>query len=108
MAFQTRSRERDQTTDINRYRTLLLAVERSVDEVRKEREGLQRRLDEHLLRASSIVDNSGAFGSRDPQDEKDIEESERQIQWVRQRLGELERQSSELDGVRAQVSGLLG
>jgi hypothetical protein len=75
--FRTRDPQRDAATDAQRLLQVREAVLAALDAVRRERDGLQRRVDRDYGRAASLLDEAADYESRPAAEEAEIAEAER-------------------------------
>jgi hypothetical protein len=75
--FRTRDPQRDAATDTQRLLQVREAVLAALDAVRRERDGLQRRVDRDYGRAASLLDEAADYESRPAAEEAEIAEAER-------------------------------
>jgi hypothetical protein len=75
--FRTRDPRRDAATDTQRLQQVRDVVLAALDAVRRERDGLQRRVDRDYGRAASLLDEAGDYDSRPAAEEAEIVEAER-------------------------------
>jgi hypothetical protein len=75
--FRTRDPRRDAATDMQRLQQVRGALLAALDAARRERDGLQRRVDLNYGRAASLLDEAGAYESRPAAEEAEIAEAER-------------------------------
>lgn len=89
--FRTRSRLRDQQGDHIRLRSVRDAVVAARNSAMSEREGLRLRMAEWYGRAVSIMDTSGEYGERSPEDESEISSASRGAASAEQRMRDIDR-----------------
>lgn len=99
--FRTRSPERDNERDAKRLAKLRAAIVNARDDALSEHTGLSRRVNEHFARAAMLLDATGSFAERAPEDEQAIAASEKQALAGQQRLEALTRQIAMLEGLLA-------
>lgn len=99
--FRTRDASRDASTDRDRFMTVRRSLLAAIDGAQREREGLQTRLDVYYAQATNLIDNSGEFGNRSPEDEGAIEEAERNAAAARLRIGQISEHMEQLKTVLA-------
>ena len=75
--FRTRDPQRDAATDTQRLLQVREAVLAALVAVRRERDGLQRRVDRDYGRAASLLDEAADYESRPAAEEAEIAEAER-------------------------------
>ena len=89
--FRTRSRLRDQEGDRIRLQSVRDAATAARDSAIKEREGLRSRIAEWYDRAVVIMDTSGEYGERSPEDENEINSASREAASAEQRMRDIGR-----------------
>jgi hypothetical protein len=106
--FRTRDPRRDAATDTQRLQQVRDAVQAALDAARREREGLQRRVDLDYGRAASLLDEAGAYDSRPAAEEAEIAEAERhagaaltRVEGLARQIALFEHLLSELDEAMA-------
>jgi hypothetical protein len=104
-AFRTRNPGRDAETDAARFETIRDAIAMALQDARRERDGLQQRIDMHYAQAVSVLDNSADYASRDPRDEAVIRSAEQHASNGRKRLVQLDVQIGQLNHLLAEVDG---
>lgn len=75
--FRTRDPRRDAATDAERLQHVRSALSAALEEARRERDGLQRRVDLDYGRAASLLDEAEDYEFRSPAEEAEIAEAER-------------------------------
>lgn len=101
--FRNRSPERDRARDSNRVDKIRLSLLTAREDAEHERAGLERRIEEYLLRATLMLESSGEYAERSPNDEKEIVDAESQAQLGRQRVVQLDQQIAVLDRMLADL-----
>lgn len=91
-SFRTRDAARDMQTDANRFGAVRAALEEAAASARRERAGLQRRLELYHAQASSLIDVTGDYGARDSEDEAAITSAEASAERARVRLATIDEQ----------------
>jgi hypothetical protein len=107
--FRTRDPRRDTATDVQRLQQVRDAVLAALEAARRERDGLQRRVEIDYGRAASLLDEAGAYNSRPAAEEAEIVEAERhagaalaRVQGLKGQIALFERLLGELDAAMAQ------
>jgi hypothetical protein len=90
--FRTRDPRRDAATDTQRQQQVRDAVLAALAAARRERDGLQRRVDLDYGRAASLLDEAGDYDSRPAAEEAEIAEAERHAGAALMRVHGLARQ----------------
>lgn len=90
--FRTRSPQRDIQTDKRRSEAVKSALNDVINSLKVEIEGLQTRVDRSLKQAVHIMDSSGEYHEREPEDEQLIVEFEKQAETAQNRLKTLKNQ----------------
>lgn len=110
-AFRIRNPGRDAETDQVRLETVRNAIAMALGDARRERDGLQQRLDLYHAQAATMIDTSGDYGVRATADETVIRSAEQNAANARRRLQVLDAQigkfvelMTELDGNVASIS----
>ncbi|SMQ76012.1 hypothetical protein SAMN06295905_2506 [Devosia lucknowensis] len=88
-AFRSRNAGRDAETDAARIETVRNAITMALNDARRERDGLQGRIDLYHAQAASIMDHSGDYGWRDRADETAIGSAESKAANGRRRIAQL-------------------
>ena len=88
--FRTRSPNRDAATDVDRVMSVRRALSEAVSSATRERQGLQQRVDVYYAQASNLLDNSGDYGARSPEDEQSIAMAERQAAAANARIRQID------------------
>jgi len=104
-AFRSRNPGRDAETDAARFETIRNAIAMALDDARRERDGLQQRIDMHYAQAVSVLDSSDEYGARDAKDEAMIRSAEQGASNGRKRLAQLDAQIARLNRFMAEVDG---
>jgi len=104
-AFRTRNPGRDAETDAVRLETIRNAILMAVADARREREGLQQRMDMYYARAATMLDVSAEYSSRPEADEAVIRSAEQSASHARRRLGELDAQIVRFNELLAELDG---
>lgn len=104
-AFRSRNPGRDAETDVARFETIRNAIAMALADARRERDGLQQRLDMHYAQAVTVLDNADDYGVRDPRDEAVVRSAEQNASNGRRRLAQLDAQIVRLDRLMADVDG---
>ena len=76
--FRTRSLSRDSATDMKRLASVRAAVLEAIEGARKERDGLQQRIETYQMQAASLLDNT-EYGQRTASEESAISAAEQQV-----------------------------
>jgi hypothetical protein len=107
--FRTRDPRRDTATDVQRLEQVRDALVAALEAARRERDGLQQRVDLGYGRAASLLDEAGAYDSRPAAEEAEIVEAERhagaalaRVHGLKGQIALFERLLSELDEAMAQ------
>lgn len=101
--FRTRNPLRDAMTDAARIGSVREALETALDQARRERVGLQKRLDFYQAQAANLLDMSGEYGERNQGDEDAINSAEANAQRAKVRIEELVGQIAHFNQLLAQV-----
>ncbi|CDP53702.1 hypothetical protein [Devosia sp. DBB001] len=104
-AFRTRNPGRDAETDSARFETIRNAISMALEDARRERDGLQQRIDMHYAQAATVLDNSDDYAARDPHDEAMIRSAEQNASNGRKRLVQLDNQIQQLNRLLSEVDG---
>jgi hypothetical protein len=104
--FRTRNRRRDMATDAARLARVRQAVDLAIIDIEREREGLQRRVDFYLAKASSLMDETGDFSNRTVEDETELRTAEQHISEARHRLGTLANEAVQFAKLLEMVDGV--
>lgn len=91
-AFRTRNPGRDAETDQVRLETVRNAITMALADARRERDGLQQRLEMYHARAATMLDNTTSYGRRSVADEMEITSAEQNAVAARARLVQLDAQ----------------
>ena len=91
-AFRTRNPGRDAETDQIRLETVRNAITMALADARRERDGLQQRVELYHAQAATMLDNSAGYGRRSVVDEVEISSAEQNAATARARLGQLDAQ----------------
>ncbi|WDR03538.1 hypothetical protein PSQ19_05455 [Devosia algicola] len=105
--FRTRNPDRDANTDMDRMMTVRRAIEDAIVSARRERQGLQQRLDVSYAQASNLLDNSGDYGARSSEDEQSILDAEANAAAAKRRIGQIDLQINGLSEVLSEFDGVL-
>lgn len=100
--FRSRSPERDAGSDLDRIRMVRSGLQAAIESARREKDGLQGRLDAYSIQVSSLLDEAPEYGERSAEEEAAIVEAERNIGAVRRRLAQLDAQLEKLLGTLSQ------
>lgn len=92
LSFRTRSPERDLLSDVNRYNSVNSAIDGVISGIQSEVNGLQKRIDNSLLQATYLIEETGEYSERDPEDEQLISKFESQAKLAQKRLESLKGQ----------------
>ena len=102
--FRTRDPQRDTATDMERLQHVRSALTLALAEARRERDGLQRRVDVDYGRAASLHDEAEDYEFRSTAEEAEIAEAERhagaalaRVQALAGQIALFERLLNELD-----------
>lgn len=87
--FRTRSQQRDQQGDRARMQSVRDALLTARHSAEREREGLRLRIEEWYGRAVSLMDTSGEYGSRSPEDESEISTASKEAAAAERRVREI-------------------
>lgn len=104
-AFRTRNPGRDAETDQVRLETIRNAIAMALADARRERDGLQQRLDLYHAQAVTMIDTSGDYGARAAEDEGVIRSAEHNANTARRRLHQLDAQIGRFTGLMAELDG---
>ncbi|PXA98348.1 hypothetical protein DMC47_09020 [Nostoc sp. 3335mG] len=104
-AFRTRNPGRDAETDAVRLETVRSAIAMALADARREREGLQQRIDMYFARAAIVMDTSGDYGSRADADEAVIRSAEQSANHARRRVAQLDAQIERFATMVAELDG---
>src|SRR5690606_1160734 len=115
-AFRIRNPGRDAETDQVRLETVRNAIAMALGDARRERDGLQQRLDLYHAQAATMIDTSGDYGTRAAADETVIRSAEqnaanarRRLQMLDLQIGKFTELMAELDsGVAASAASATG
>lgn len=99
--FRTRDPARDANTDLDRMMTIRRAFADAIADATHERQGLQQRVDAHYAQATSLLDNSAAYGVRSDEDERSISEAEANAARATARIGQIDLQIAKLNDMLA-------
>lgn len=91
-AFRTRNPGRDAETDQVRIETVSNAITMALADARRERDGLQQRLELYDARAATMLDNAASYGRRSEKDEAEISSAEQNAASARARIVQLDAQ----------------
>ena len=91
-AFRTRNPGRDAETDQIRLETVRNAITMARADARRERDGLQQRVELYHAQAATMLDNSAGYGRRSVVDEVEISSAEQNAATARARLVQLDAQ----------------
>jgi len=100
--FRTRDPARDANTDLDRMMTIRRAFSDAIADAKRERQGLQQRVDVHYAQATSLLDNSAEYGVRSDEDERSISEAEANAARATARIGRIDAQIAKLNEMLAQ------
>jgi hypothetical protein len=101
--FRTRAQQRDQQGDRARMQSVRDAVLAARSSAEREREGLRLRIAEWYDRAVAIMDTSGEYGARSPEDESEISAASREAASAELRVREIARSIAVFDGILIQL-----
>ena len=87
--FRTRSQQRDQQGDQARMQSVRDALLAARNSAEREREGLRVRIEEWYGRAVALMDSSGEYGSRSPEDESEISTASKEAAAAERRVREI-------------------
>ena len=87
--FRTRSQQRDQQGDRARMQSVRDALLTARHSAERERAGLRLRIEEWYGRAVSLMDTSGEYGSRSPEDESEISTASKEAAAAERRVREI-------------------
>jgi hypothetical protein len=104
-AFRSRNPGRDAETDAARFETIRNAIAMALADARRERDGLQQRIDMHYAQAVSVFDSSDDYAARDPRDEAILRSAEQNAANGRRRVAQLDEQIERLTRLMAEVDG---
>ncbi|WP_052951874.1 hypothetical protein [Devosia soli] len=104
-AFRTRNPGRDAETDAVRIETVRNAILMAVADARREREGLQQRMDMYYARAATMLDVSAEYSSRPDADEAVIRSAEQSASHARRRLAQLDEQIGRFNDLLGELDG---
>ncbi|WEK05808.1 MAG: hypothetical protein P0Y65_06005 [Candidatus Devosia phytovorans] len=104
-AFRSRNTGRDAETDAVRLETVHNALAMALSDARRERDGLQKRIDMYYAKAASILESSGEYGSRDREDEAMIGSAEQNAANGRRRIVQLNLQIDKFNKLIADLDG---
>ena len=104
-AFRTRNPGRDVETDSARIETVRNAILMAVSDARRERDGLQQRMDLHYARATTMLDAAAEYAERPVSEEAAIRSSEQGAANARRRLAQLDAQIERFEGMIAELDG---
>lgn len=102
-AFRIRNPGRDAETDQVRLETVRNAIAMALGDARRERDGLQQRLDLYHAQAATMIDTSGDYGTRAAADETVIRSAEQNAANARRRLQMLDVQISKFTELMAEL-----
>lgn len=97
--FRTRNPARDANTDLDRLMTVRRAMADAIADAIREQQGLQQRVDVYHAQASNLLDDSGDYAQRAPEDERSILEAEANAATATRRIGQLGEQIAKLSGM---------
>jgi hypothetical protein len=100
--FRTRNPARDSNTDLDRLMSVRRAFATAIADAEQERQGLQLRVDVYYAQATNLLDNSGEYGSRSPEDEQSIRDAEAQAALATVRIGQIDAQIVKLGAMLAE------
>lgn len=107
ISFQTRSPDRDRQTTQSRLAAVETSIAAAIAAAERERDGLKRRIDLHYDTASSLLDGSGEYGTRDVEDEQAIRQAEQRAGAGRRRLLQVDAEVAALQGLQGQLRTLM-
>jgi hypothetical protein len=105
LPFRTRSPQRDQMADATRVAKVRSALLEAKFSAERECEGLRRRVSEWYDRALAGIDNSEEYALRSPEDQAQIDSSERMGALAQQRLKEVEASIALFDDLLGRLDG---
>ncbi|WP_156460407.1 hypothetical protein [Devosia sp. Root635] len=97
--FRTRAQQRDQQGDRARMQSVRDAVLAARNSAEREREGLRLRIAEWYDRAVAIMDTSGEYGTRSPEDESEISAASKEAAAAELRVREIARSVAVFDDI---------
>ena len=100
-AFRSRNPGRDAETDAVRLQTIRGAIAMALADARRERDGLQQRIDFYYARAATMLDSTGDYGARTEADEAAIRSAEQSAANGRQRVAQLDAQIEKFNRLMA-------
>jgi len=106
--FRTRNPGRDAHTDLDRLMTVRRSIVAAMESAESERQGLRQRLDVYHAQATSLIDNSAGYATRDSTEENAIAEAERNAAAAAARISQLDTQLTRLGAMLAQADDALG
>lgn len=104
-AFRVRNQGRDAETDQVRLETVRNAIAMALGDARRERDGLQQRLDLYHAQAATMIDTSGDYGTRAAADETVIRSAEQNAANARRRLQVLDVQIGKFAELMTELDG---
>jgi len=99
--FRTRAASRDAATDLSRLDSIVAAVRDAIASATRERDGLQRRVEDGQARTASLLDRAPEYGQRRPAEEAAIREAERQLVAALGRVNQLDAHIADLEALLA-------
>lgn len=90
--FRTRAASRDAATDLERLEQLRATLLKAIAEARRERDGLQQRVDQYRSQAAFMLEETAEYSSRPAEEEAEIVEAERQAEIAMERVRGLDEQ----------------
>lgn len=106
--FNTRSSDRDDMSDARRIEMVTTTVDDAIAGAIKERDGLQRRMDQSYAQAVNLLENSLPYGARDADQEQSINAAETAAADARSRIRNLDRQIENLTKIRTLATEIAG
>lgn len=104
-AFRIRNPGRDAETDQVRLETVRNAIAMALGDARRERDGLQQRLDLYHAQAATMIDTSGDYAIRAAEDETIIRSAEQNATNARRRLQVLDAQIGKFADLMTELDG---
>ncbi len=105
LPFRARSTERDRQTDGLRRERVAAVLETVIGKARGELAGLEARVGAAYQNAARLLDSSGDYGERDPQDEQLIAGFEREARNATDRVEQLRNEWAFFVGMREALDG---
>ena len=95
-SFRTRDPSRDAATDTARIAAVRAAIESAIADARRERDGLERRVEEHYTQAAFMLDDAPDYAERSAEEEQGIADAERAAAAAQRRIESIEAQIGQL------------